>query len=126
MACARIVSYEAVPVVWVAGTKDTYNKGAPVITDTGIVYTETFGLNDEWIVTESCIKRSLLNSVSALTLCAGTTGDDYHWSLTSRELAEMKKTGHFTSYAPFLEVSDRESLSVAKVTAYYKARYNRP
>jgi len=125
MACARVVSYRAVPVVWVAGTKDTYDKGAPVIADTGIVHTETFGLNNQWVVTESCIKRSFLSSVSALTLCTGTTEDDYHWSLTQKELSSMQRTGHFTSYAPFLEVADRESLSVAKVTAYYKARYGR-
>ena len=122
MACARVVSYGPSPVVWVNGTKDTY-RHAPVIEDTGVVYIEPFGLNRQWTVTESCIPLRLLNSVSNLTLCTGLGEDGYHWSLTSKELALMKKTGHFTSYTPFLEVSDRESLSVERVRALYSARY---
>jgi len=123
MACARVVSYGPAHVVWVAGNADTYNRGAPVITQTGIVHTEQFVLNPRWTVTESCIPRRLLNGVAELTLCTGLYEDGYHWSLTAAELGQMKETGHFTSYAPFLTVRDRESLSVAAVAAAYRARY---
>lgn len=122
MACARIVSYGPVPVEWVAGTSENYTT-APVITGTAVVYTEPFALNPAWTVTESCIPRRLLASIPYLTLCTGVTADSFHWSLTDYELGLMKRTGHFTSYVPFLTVRDRESLSVGKVNALYSARY---
>lgn len=124
MACARVVSRTAVPVVWVAGNEHTYDKDAPVITKTGIVHTETFSLNRNWTVTESCIPRRLLNNVSELTLCTGLHDDGFHWELADHELRNMKRTGHFDSYVPFLSDRQRNSLSKQRVEAAYRARYH--
>lgn len=126
MACVRVVSYGHTEVVWVNGNKDNFREGERAFAWQGrnSGYTETFSLNSGWTVTESCIQRSKLNKVSDLVLCNDVPGEDgYHWALTAKELASLKRNGHFTSYVPFLEVLDRESLSPATVTKVYMIRY---
>lgn len=125
MACARVVSYHSVSVEWVdrgGVSKSNWYRGR-LITSTGIAHTETFPLNERWVVTESCIPRRLLNNVSELTLCTGLYADGFHWNLTSSELSSMKRSGHFTSYVPFLQDRDRNRLSRGQVTAAYQVRY---
>lgn len=123
MACARVVSYRPVPVEWVDSARRSNWRDGTLITSTGIPYTESFVLRTDWTVTESCIPRRLLNGVSELTLCTGLDADGFHWKLTGAELDQLRRTGHFTSYVPFLRDRDRDSLSRGQVTSAYRARY---
>ena len=123
MACARVVSYGPVAVEWVDSSQVSQWRDGRLITSTGIAYTESFVLNQQWTVTESCIPRRLLNGVRELTLCTGIDADGFHWKLTATELRQMQQTGHFTSYVPFLGAQDRAQLSGGQVTAAYRARY---
>ena len=123
MACARIISYQPVPVEWVDSARHSNWRDGTLITSTGIPYTESFTLRSDWVVTESCIPRRLLAGVTELTFCTGLDASGFDWKLTTAELDEMRRTGHFTSYVPFLRDGDRSSLSVGQVTAAYRARY---
>lgn len=123
MACARVVSPKAQPVEWVDSSQVGQWRDGRLITSTGVVHTEPFALEQGWTVTESCIPRRLLRNVSELTLCTGLLAEGFHWKLTDAELRQMKKTGHFTSYVPFLTDSDRKTLSRQQVRAAYRARY---
>jgi hypothetical protein len=123
LACARVVSYRPVPVEWVDSARRSNWREGTLVTSTGIPYTEPFALRTDWVVTESCIPRRLLNGVSELTLCTGLDADGFHWRLTAAELDQLRRTGHFTSYVPFLRDRDRDSLSRNQVTAAYRARY---
>lgn len=125
MACARVVSYGPAPVEWVdtsSVSSDRWYDGR-LITSTAVVYTESFPLDPRFTVTESCIPRRLLRGVQRLTLCTGLHADAFHWPLSAAELQQMQRTGHFSSYVPFLTVRDRQRLDGGQVTAAYQVRY---
>lgn len=125
MACARVVSYGPKPVVWVdrSGLSLNHWRNGRVIADTGVVHTERFSLNGNWIVTESCIPRRLLSDVTALTLCTGLYQEGFHWNVSQSSLAGYKRIGHSGYYHPFLTHSDRGALQPRQVRGAYRARY---
>jgi hypothetical protein len=124
MACARVISYQPVPVVWVEGNAETYDQpGARIIESTGVVYHERFPLNQDLIITESCIPQHLLNGVTELTLCTGLYDDGYHWNVSANSLRGLQTSGHSGFYHPFLEHRDREAFTPAQIRGAYRARY---
>jgi hypothetical protein len=124
MACVRVVSYQPVPVVWVEGNAETYDDpGARVIESTGVVYHERFALDQNLIVTESCIPRHLLNGVRELTLCTGLYEEGFHWNVHANSLRGLQTTGHSGFYHPFMLERDIDAFTPAQIRAAYRARY---